>query len=91
MIPKEFFDISIGFRFSKLHFGSVPSIPVAVLVYYYWAWYTYFRNGRYIEVAQGIISHDVRQGVVVLNWDSIENTWLYCNVTDNAVLVRLDI
>ena len=44
-----------------------------------------------IEVAQGIISHDVRQGVVVLNWDSIENTWLYCNVTDIAVLVRLDI
>ena len=31
MIPKEFFDISTGFRFSKLHFGSVPSIPVAVL------------------------------------------------------------
>jgi hypothetical protein len=26
-----FFDISTGFRFSKLHFGSVPSIPVAVL------------------------------------------------------------
>ena len=31
MIPKECFDISTGFRFSKLHFGSVPSIPVAVL------------------------------------------------------------
>jgi hypothetical protein len=28
---KWFFDISTGFRFSKLHFGSVPSIPVAVL------------------------------------------------------------
>ena len=49
----------------------------------------------HIEVVQGIISHendyDVRQSVVVLNWDSIENTWLYCNVTDIAVLVRLDI
>ena len=31
MMSKEFFDISIGFRFWKLHFGSVPSIPVAVL------------------------------------------------------------
>ena len=30
-MPKDFFDISTGFRFSKLQFGSVPSIPVAVL------------------------------------------------------------
>ena len=29
---KTFFDISTGFRFSKLQGGSVPSIPVAVLV-----------------------------------------------------------
>ena len=28
---KQFFDISTGFRFSKLQWGSVPSIPVAVL------------------------------------------------------------
>ena len=28
---KQFFDISTGFRFSKLRWGSVPSIPVAVL------------------------------------------------------------
>ena len=31
MMLKWFFDNSTGFRFSKLHFGSVPSIPVAVL------------------------------------------------------------
>ena len=30
-MSKEFFDISTGFRFSKLQFGSVPSLPVAVL------------------------------------------------------------
>ena len=29
---KQFFDISTGFRFSKLQWVSVPSIPVAVLV-----------------------------------------------------------
>ena len=29
---KQFFEISTGFRFSKLQWGSVPSIPVAVLV-----------------------------------------------------------
>ena len=34
MMSKEFIDISSGFRFSKLQFGSVPSIPVAVLVYF---------------------------------------------------------
>ena len=28
---KQFFDISTGFGFSKLQWGSVPSIPVAVL------------------------------------------------------------
>ena len=28
---KQFFDISTSFRFSKLQWGSVPSIPVAVL------------------------------------------------------------
>ena len=27
----HFFDISTGYKFSKLHWGSVPSIPVAVL------------------------------------------------------------
>ena len=31
MILKQFFDISTGFRFSKMQWGSVPSIPVAVL------------------------------------------------------------
>ena len=31
MISKHFFDISTGFRFSKMQWGSVPSIPVAVL------------------------------------------------------------
>ena len=31
MMLKQFFDISTGFRFSKLQWGSVPSIPVAVL------------------------------------------------------------
>ena len=30
-MSKEFLDISTGYRFSKLQFGSVPSIPVAVL------------------------------------------------------------
>ena len=30
-MSKEIFDISNGFRFSKLQFGSVPSIPVAAL------------------------------------------------------------
>ena len=33
MMLKQFFDISTGFRFSKLQWGSVPSIPVAVLGY----------------------------------------------------------
>ena len=32
MILKQFFDISTSFRFSKMQWGSVPSIPVAVLV-----------------------------------------------------------
>ena len=32
MMLKHFFDISTGFRFSKLQWGSVPSILVAVLV-----------------------------------------------------------
>ena len=31
MILKQFFDTSTGFRFSKMQWGSVPSIPVAVL------------------------------------------------------------
>ena len=35
MMLKQFFDISTGFRFSKLQWGSVPSIPVAVLGYCY--------------------------------------------------------
>ena len=37
MMLKRFFDISTGFRFSKLHFGSVLSIPVAVLGLTEWA------------------------------------------------------
>ena len=32
MILKQFFDIFAGFRFSKMQWGSVPSIPAAVLV-----------------------------------------------------------
>jgi len=32
MVLKQFFDISTGFRFSKMQSGSAPSIPVAVLV-----------------------------------------------------------
>ena len=35
MMLKQFFDISTGFRFSKLQGGSVPSIPVAVLDFAY--------------------------------------------------------
>ena len=31
MMLKQYFDISTGLRFSKLQWGSVPSIPVAVL------------------------------------------------------------
>ena len=31
MMLKQFFDISAGFRFSKLQWGSVPSIPVVIL------------------------------------------------------------
>ena len=31
MMPKEFLDIPTGFKFSKLQFGRVPSIPVAAL------------------------------------------------------------
>ena len=31
MMLEQFFDISTGFRFSKMQWGSVPSIPVAFL------------------------------------------------------------
>jgi hypothetical protein len=45
---KQFFDISTGFRFSKLQFGSVPSIPVAVLALF--NHYFYKKLSLYIQL-----------------------------------------
>ena len=45
---KQFFDISTGFRFKKMQWGSVPSIPVAVLAYIYGFYFSVNMNIEYL-------------------------------------------
>ena len=66
---KQFFDISTGFRFSKLQWGSVLSIPVAFLDFMYLklTQIAFFAN----MVSAGMVSDNFVSVNLVLNMVSV--------------------
>ena len=67
MMLKQFFDISTGFRFSKLQWFSVPSIPVAVLelAYIYVSLLLNVLQIKYYFGANQLVLYDF---LMLINW-----------------------